>query len=37
MYVIKIDDDYVDIMVIYKSGNVGDVIYGLLKFVVIIG
>lgn len=37
MYVIKIDDDYVDIMVIYKSGNVGDVFYGLLKFVVIIG
>lgn len=37
VYVTKIDDDHADITVIHKSGNAGDVIYGLLKFVATIG
>lgn len=37
VHVTKIDDDHADITVIHKSGNAGDVIYGLLKFVATIG
>lgn len=33
----KIDDDHADITVIHKSGNAGDIFYGLLKYVATIG